>query len=279
MFLSLFTFLAFTYLAEANLGIDPNSTTNYHTRQAGRCNTDLSPININTKRCKQKNFNRDFRWYNHSGSLQMLNTGVTVQVPYMRTDERPFITGGPLGLKEYNHLNTHFHWGATDTKGSEHSINGVFGPLETHFVYVNRKYSTLEKGLEHNDGVAVVVVMYKLSTSDNPDLSGILDGVNSVQLTAGDSTTLETDSLDFAVRKVFSRKHFYSYLGSLTGGQPVPPCTKSVKILVMKKLVPISSAQVNAFRGVKDVNGISILSNRMEIQPLNGRRVICSGCL
>ena len=33
-------------------------------------------------------------------------------------------TGGPFGNETYQFLQLHFHWGSTDSQGSEHTIRG-----------------------------------------------------------------------------------------------------------------------------------------------------------
>ena len=39
------------------------------------------------------------------------------------------LTGGGLG-GTYQLAQFHFHWGSSDTKGSEHTVNGKMYPLE-----------------------------------------------------------------------------------------------------------------------------------------------------
>ena len=44
--------------------------------------------------------------------------------------ENKTITGGSLGDNVYNLLQFHFHWGANDKVGSEHTVDGERFPLE-----------------------------------------------------------------------------------------------------------------------------------------------------
>ena len=40
-----------------------------------------------------------------------------------------YISGGDL-MNKYQALQIHFHWGADNTQGSEHTVNGHMYPLE-----------------------------------------------------------------------------------------------------------------------------------------------------
>ncbi|XP_059489853.1 carbonic anhydrase 1-like [Neocloeon triangulifer] len=276
--LPLFIILEFSHLAEACFGFYANSVTNFHPRQdlPDLCTTGKrqAPIDIDTTRCEDGEFKSDLKWFFHSGPLMMVNTGARVDVTYTRTDVRPYVTGGPL-CDNYIHLNTHFHWGETDAKGSDHSIDGVFGPFEMHFNYIKKEYGTLDEARRHKDGLAIVAVMFELSSTDNADLEGILEGVGNVQGAPGDTFMLQDGALDFALKKGFSEQCFYNYHGSLTSNQ----CPEVVNWIVMKKPLTISSAQVAEFRNLVGSDGKPILSFRREIQPTNGRQILCSGCL
>lgn len=51
------------------------------------------------------------------------NFGLNIVMVSIESDQRPFITGGPLtGIYEFAQL--HFHWGENDTMGSEDLIDG-----------------------------------------------------------------------------------------------------------------------------------------------------------
>ncbi|MEY4431675.1 MAG: hypothetical protein RLZZ533_1611, partial [Cyanobacteriota bacterium] len=53
---------------------------------------------------------------------------------------------------------------------------------------------------------------------------------------------------------------YYSYAGSLT----TPPCTEGVRFYILKQPVPMSAAQLAAFRALFPMNA-------RPLQPLNGR--------
>ena len=59
--------------------------------------------------------------------LKWLCLHVTAQVTYASGDLR--VSGGSLS-SEYGVVQFHFHWGSSDEKGSEHTIDGVPYPME-----------------------------------------------------------------------------------------------------------------------------------------------------
>merc|ERR1712110_1046552 len=68
------------------------------------------------------------------------------------------MTGSPNVLGEgqsYQMLQLHFHWGADDSRGSEHTINGEEFPIEMHIVH-KKVGLTVEEALATSDGLAVV---------------------------------------------------------------------------------------------------------------------------
>merc|ERR1711874_938172 len=64
------------------------------------------------------------------------NNGHTAQLDVIATipGDVGILSGGNL-TGEYQILQLHFHWGADDTKGSEHTLDGKMFPLELHIVH------------------------------------------------------------------------------------------------------------------------------------------------
>ena len=59
-------------------------------------------------------------------------------------------------------LQLHFHWGADDSRGSEHTINGEEFPMEMHIVHA-KVGLTVEEALATPDGLAVVGQMFEVA--------------------------------------------------------------------------------------------------------------------
>ena len=64
--------------------------------------------------------------------------------------------------QSYQMLQLHFHWGADDSKGSEHTINGEEFPMEMHIVH-KKVGLTVEEALGTSDGLAVVGQMFQVA--------------------------------------------------------------------------------------------------------------------
>ena len=102
-----------------------------------------------------------------TGTLQpfvhQANTGhsVTFKSDHLKTI---LIAGG--GLKgDYKVAQFHFHWGKTDTEGSEHLLDGKASPLEMHAVTMKTRFDSLKQALESNDrdALAVFGVFYQIN--------------------------------------------------------------------------------------------------------------------
>lgn len=69
------------------------------------------------------------------------------QVTYVTGDLR--VSGGGL-LSEYGVEQFHFHWGGDDTRGSEHTINGVPFPMEVRRKDPSLKEATVLRRLKQS---------------------------------------------------------------------------------------------------------------------------------
>ena len=56
----------------------------------------------------------------------------------------------------------HFHWGADDSVGSEHTVDGKSYAGEMHLVHYNSKYGNYSNALNHADGLAVLGVWLRV---------------------------------------------------------------------------------------------------------------------
>lgn len=78
----------------------------------------------------------------------------------------PAISGGGLPLGDLFIVEAlHFHWGAKNNIGSEHTIDKEHFPLEMHIVHRNIKYESFEDALLHPDGLAVLGVLFSVKVS------------------------------------------------------------------------------------------------------------------
>ena len=108
--------------------------------------------------------------------VMLINTGHSVEITM---DLDASVTGGSLTGK-YTFYQFHFHWGAVDTRGSEHTIDKFRYAGELHLVHYKQMYGSWDEALQHDDGVAVLSVLLKLSPIDNPNLQPIVNGLRDI---------------------------------------------------------------------------------------------------
>ncbi|TNN38691.1 Carbonic anhydrase [Liparis tanakae] len=230
-----------------------------------------SPINIVPNEAKFDPTLKPLKLrYDASNAKGILNNGHSFQVDYEDDTDSSTLTGGPVSgthrLKQF-----HFHWGASDDRGSEHTVNGVTFPCELHLVHWNTRYPSFGEAASKPDGLAVVGVFLKIGAA-NPRLQKVLDALDAIK-TKGkqttfsnfDSKTLLPGSLDY-----------WTYDGSLT----TPPLYESVTWIVLKEPISVSPAQMAKFRGLLFTGdgeaACCMVDNYRPCQALKGRQVRAS---
>ncbi|XP_047736802.1 putative carbonic anhydrase 3 [Hyalella azteca] len=196
-----------------------------------------------------------------------INNGEQLQVMH-NSKVPPSIKGGGLHgtylLSQY-----HFHWGSDSSKGSEHTINTVRYPMELHLVHYKAQYGDMMNALRYADGVAVLAVLFEVSSRDNPALAPVLQQVQNIR--RGRGTPMTPVNAPYAVASLLpdDTKSFYRYEGSLTS----PPCNEVVIWTVFKEPVHVSQNQLELMRTLLDLHDEPIEDNFRNPQPLNNRRV------
>lgn len=204
-----------------------------------------SPIDIPSALSPSLKYSADlgqltFVGYNSTAGTPMTlqNNGHTAVINLLSTD-LPKLSGGGLP-GEYTAVQFHFHWGSTDTKGSEHTFRGNSYPLELHVVHFKTEYNTLAEALHHDDGLAVLGFFYTISEEANPALEPLIEALEDVPF--------KDDSVDISINlddvMASDRTEFYRYEGSLT----TPGCDEVVVWTVFEGKSYISSEQLEQFR-------------------------------
>uniref|UniRef100_A0A8C4ZW15 Carbonic anhydrase n=1 Tax=Gadus morhua TaxID=8049 RepID=A0A8C4ZW15_GADMO len=206
-----------------------------------------SPINIIPNQALYERSLKPLKLkYDPSNSSSILNNGHSFQVDYVDDENTSTLTAGPISgiyrLKQF-----HFHWGASDDRGSEHTVKGFMFPCELHLVHWNTKYPSFGEAASQPDGLAVVGVFLK-------GKQYIFENF--------DPKTLLPVSLDY-----------WTYDGSLT----TPPLLESVTWIVLKEPICVSPAQMAQFRSLHfNAEGEApccMVDNYRPPQPLKGRVV------
>lgn len=91
--------------------------------------------------------------------------------PHFSTDARIIsLTNVPLrGSDKYIFEEIHFHIGKREEKGSEHSIDGDFYPMEAHMVFYNDKYKDIGAAKSKRDGLVVIGVMAEINDDEDEE--------------------------------------------------------------------------------------------------------------
>ena len=205
------------------------------------------------------------------GSIK--NNGHTAQLDVVATlpGDVGVLSGGPLA-SDYQILQLHFHWGADDTQGSEHTLDGVSYPMEMHIVH---KKVGEENFLEVEGGLAVTGFFFEIDTVDNVAIDPLVDALANImnpddKFDMSGSTFKITDLIaDAAPLSPGDQAVYSSYSGSLT----TPGCMEIVNWINFIKPIKISAGQLAKFRMLKDGDDMDVVDNFRPTQPLNGRTV------
>lgn len=133
----------------------------------------------------------------------------------------------------------------------------------------NQLYGNFSEALKKKNGIAVLGVLFHISEQNNPLVENILDSATAVNDEPGQSNAINEP---FAPMQLLpkDRSSYFRYEGSLT----TPPCTEVVVWTVWDTTVPVSMAQIERFKQVKDANGTFITHNFRQVQRLNSRTLV-----
>lgn len=125
-----------------------------------------SPVNISTSdTTRGSSLKVPLTWkYVPENTRSLVNPGYCWRVDVNGVGSE--LTGGPLSRNKYQLEQFHCHWGCSDGKGSEHTVDGVSYSGELHLVHWNKtKYTSIEEAAGHPDGLAVLGVFLKVRLS------------------------------------------------------------------------------------------------------------------
>merc|ERR1712055_395064 len=199
------------------------------------------------------------------------NNGHTAVLGVVQDDARDGVMTGSADVlgegQSYQMLQLHFHWGADNSRGSEHTINGEEFPMEMHIVHA-KVGLTVEEALATPDGLAVVGQMFEISDEDNEVLTPLIESLANIE-----DFDAKFDMINSPLKVQdllpLPDSEFVNYPGSLT----TPTCNEAVRWILFKQPIKISARQMEAIRVLKDKGDMPIVDNYRPPQPLNGRVV------
>ncbi|KAL4223216.1 carbonic anhydrase [Mactra antiquata] len=200
------------------------------------------------------------------------NNGHTVKVTL--NDKKNQIKGGGLpGVFVAEQF--HFHWGATDSRGSEHSLNGNHFPMEMHVVHYNKKYGNITEAIDKKDGLAVLGFFFEVGRF-NRHFDEIIHHFQDIKFKNDNVSIHSIPLVQLMPAKLLQ---FYRYQGSLT----TPPCYESVTWTLFNQTIEIAEEQLEEFRTTIFENdeseggvSIDISDDFRPVQCMHGRRVYAS---
>lgn len=231
--------------------------------------TRQSPINIQRKDSVYDPHLQPLRVSYDSASCRYIwNTGYFFQVEFDDAAEHSGISGGPLE-NHYRLRQFHFHWGAADQQGSEHTVDGHAYPAELHLVHWNSaRYPDYKEAVLGENGLAVLGVFLKVGAHHQAlqRLVDILPEIKHKDLRVAmgpfDPSCLLPACWDY-----------WTYTGSLT----TPPLAESVTWIIQKQPIEVAASQLSAFRTLLfsplGEEEEPMVDNYRPRQPLMNRRV------
>ncbi|XP_043788705.1 carbonic anhydrase 2-like [Apis laboriosa] len=208
-------------------------------------------------------------YWSDMGTVKMTNTGRTVVIE-ISDRSLPFLRGGPL-KDEFQFMNVQFRWGAENSCGAEHSINGIWYSMEAQVMHWNTRYGSIDKCYDKPDGIAVLSYFMQVvgcpGIPDNPSLAEITNNLSKIKL-VGSQTTISPYCLLWMLEGCKGHS-YYTYKGSLT----TPPYQECVIWIISPIVNKISVRQIDAFRSLYDGKLKNILKNNRSQQRLHRRMI------
>ncbi|XP_058384627.1 carbonic anhydrase 5A, mitochondrial [Diceros bicornis minor] len=206
--------------------------------------------------------------YDASACLYVWNTGYLCQVEFDDSSHGAGISGGPLE-NHYRLKQFHFHWGAENEWGSEHTVDAHVYPAELHLVHWNSvKYRSYREAVLGDSGLAVIGVFLKLGTHHEglQKLVEVLPEIRHKHARAAVGPFEPSCLLPTC-------RDYWTYPGSLT----TPPLTESVTWIIQRKPIEVAQSQLAAFRtllfSALGEEEKTMVNNFRPLQPLMNRKV------
>ena len=186
------------------------------------------------------------------------------------------LIGGPFAAgRSYIFDFAEFHFGPTDTAGSEHTIDGASSPMEMYLVYHDTAGIDIVTGVVRDSvftdvldlavitpdaaRVAAISVHFEIQAADNPKLAALVAAVAPATApTAAAAAAIAAGLEDTAYMTLTdllptNKESFYYYNGSLTAPADLAAstdtsCMETVSYMIYTDKVGISAAQLAKLR-------------------------------
>ncbi|XP_061166362.1 carbonic anhydrase 2-like [Saccostrea echinata] len=203
-------------------------------------------------------------------NMSLTNNGHTIQVDLLGA--QPLLRGGGLS-EDFKVAQFHFHWGATDDRGSEHALDTRRYPMEMHIVHHSTHYTDVSQAMDKANGLKVLGFFFEIG-EENPQFEKIISHFKEI---AHKDDHVEISAIPLRSLLPSDLSTYYRYLGSLT----TPPCYETVIWTLFKETIKVSRRQLEIFRHDVKQNyptepDKDLADDFRPIQPLNHRIIYTS---
>lgn len=225
-----------------------------------------SPVNIDEQMVQKLAIHELLNWNHYDElptSITLENTGQTLLLRAQFRSNVPTVSGADL-LTSYTFVELCFHWGWSNSEGSEHTLNNRKYPLEMQVLH--RTGASVPRQCTSSYDLLMIAYIYELS-AHNPLLDPLMQNLKLVQM-PGKRVQISPFPLSYLIYPF--RTGFYSYGGSLTQ----PPCYQGIEWFIFPESLAISDFQLRHFRQLLSGDRFTPISrNSRPVQPL-GNRII-----
>lgn len=201
-----------------------------------------------------------------NGNLTNTGNDVTLYVDDLLI---PFlnVTAGPLQYTYHLHQ-MKLHFGQDDTRGSEHTINGLSFPAELQILAYNADlYANYSHALSSPNGLTAFAIFLEVGEKRNEAFTMISDALSHIPA-KGDEYFISGLPLHVLLPQT---SQYITYEGSLTQ----PQCQETVTWVLFNKPIYITEQQLAEIRKINTQGGghLLIFGNIRPSQPVNNRLI------
>jgi len=179
-------------------------------------------------------------------------------------DKRTYTLHHPNGFAQpYALQHIEWHFGAnmaSDTKGSEHSIDGKYSHMEMQMVFFDRRNKDYGTALNKSGQVTVLSILYEVG-EPNERLYELVEHLKSYK--AGTEKTGSMGDLFTHANLKEGNSSFYYYRGSMN--HP-PRCKQGIWWTVLLNKETISIEQFEVFQALRGLGGNSLAGKNRPVQ-------------
>lgn len=202
------------------------------------------------------------------------------------------ISGGPLSY-EYALNNILFHYGRSDDRGSEHTIDSIAFPAEVQLYFYNSQlYSSWDEAVDQPNGLAAIALLVQLTSNSPASLAPLTSSGNS-----SSSASLHFTNRQEQIHGNSQLKHLFHLLDSVKykgsnskvhklslsqllpnlaqyltyeGSLTQPSCVETVQWIIANKPIYITPGDLITIRNNIILEGYGE-GNFRPTQPINAR--------